>query len=106
MGSMLSQIVAEQPKPEVAQTGRPDLPPLIAYDLVSVYVKDIVDEETGEITGRDFQPVVHKIGKVAAGLNGSIDRIRESIAKRDGKGYGNLEGYELFCTAVEPSAQA
>ena len=39
----------------------------------------------------------------AGAPNNGTDRSRECIEARDGKGDGNLEGYELFGTMVEPA---
>ena len=80
----------------VTNPARPDLPPLVAYNGVSMWVK----------TSEDKQPVFntlrHPIGKTGAGLNAAIDRILRSFEARQGKGFGDLEGYDFVMLGVEP----
>jgi len=101
--STILESIAPTVKPAVQQSSRPDLPPLTPQDIVSIWVKSDVNEETGEITSVLFRTTKTPVGKIGAGLNAAIDRVRASYAKRENKGYNDLEGYDLLLIGVEPS---
>lgn len=104
MNQMLTQIAPTHVKATSTDPKFADRPECTAYDVVSIWVKNDIDEATGEISSSAFTSMVHPVGQVGYQLNRAVDRLRASFAKRENKGYNDLEGYELFVVALEPSA--
>jgi len=100
--SILDQIATKTDTTPTNATSRPDLPPLIAYDGQSLWAK-IETNNDGEMTATILQTLPHPIGKTGAGLNAALDRIFASFAKRENKGFGALEGFELVTLGVVPA---
>ena len=92
-----------KPLVKTTTTQRTDLPPLTAYDAVSLWVK--TDEKSGEVDMSTLKSMSHPINKTGAGLNAAFDRILASFAKRGGKGYNDLDGYNFVALTITPAGK-